>query len=373
VMEERRSLPVIHIVNAMNGSRNELWGKERVIAALMRAQYESGEVVPSLITFSPCRLADLLYSQGFPVKVLSTGHRRVPVDAILKLRRWMESSPPAVVHTHGYKANIVGRAVRASGARMRGLVSTCHGWIDETSRTRLYNRIDRATAFASDIVTVTDEAMLSHFPQSARRTYVPNGIDYRSKPTNAQRLAARQYFRLPQDRVLVGMLGRTDEAKGVFDLLEAARQTLSLPLHWVIAGSGPLDDAIRNAKLPNVTFLGYVHESDCYLDALNLYLQASHREGLSLSLLEAMRAGLPIVATRVGSTAAAVRHMGEALLIAPGDVDAIISAIRQFIADSALAEQAASAARRRFESAFQVRHQHEAFLRIYRSCDRMCS
>jgi glycosyltransferase involved in cell wall biosynthesis len=348
----------------------ELWGKERVIASLVRAQRESGAVDPRVITFEECALADVLRRDGFNAKALaprSRGH----VSNFFALRRELSHAPPVLLHTHGYKANIFGRAARASRAPMRGLVATCHGWIDESRRTRFYNNVDRMTARASDVVTVPDERMLSRFPSGIRGEYVANGI-YNRRPASAgERHEARDWLRLPQDRLLVGTLGRTDAAKGVRDVLEAARRSTGLPIQWVVAGSGPLEGEIRQCDLQNVTYVGYIEQSDRYLDALDVYLQASHTEGLSLSLLEAMRAALPIIATAVGSTEFAVRHMREALLVAAGDVAAIEAAARRFAGSAELRSQLGRAARVRFESAFEISYQHEAFLEIYCSCDRV--
>lgn len=361
------ALPVVHLVNGMSA----LWGKERVIASLMRAQLDSGEVLPQLITFAPCPLGGLLSTQGFTVETLDTVDHTVSVRAFLTLRRLLRRSNPVLLHTHGYKANVIARAARASGVFMRGLVSTCHGWVDETPRLRLYNRIDRVTAFASDIVTVPDQAMLSRFPATVHPKYVANAIEDRRPASRAERLAAKAHFGLPQDRLLVGILGRTEPAKGVLDVIEAARRTADLPIQWLIAGTGPLDDTLAELKLPNVTHVGYVIESERYIDALDIYLQASHAEGMSLALLEAMRGGLPIVATRAGSTAVAVRDMREALLVSIKDVGGITTAIRELMNDPVLATQLATAARQRFENAFQTNQQHRAFLDIYRSCDRI--
>jgi glycosyltransferase involved in cell wall biosynthesis len=248
------------------------------------------------------------------------------------------------------------------------LVATCHGWINETARTRLYNRIDLATAFVSDVVTVPDYGMLAQLPRAVERKYVPNGVDNRAPATEEQRRAARAQFKLSPDAMIVGVLGRLEEAKGMRDVLESARRTVDIGIHWAFAGSGPLEDEIRRANLPNVTLLGYVSDSARYLDALDVYLQASHTEGLSLSLLEAMRAQLPIVATPVGATAEAARHTREALLVRTGDVGDIIRAVRLLRDNEELASHLAAAARRRFEDAFTTQSQHQAFLEIYRAC-----
>ena len=356
----------------MQGANGELWGKERVIAALMRAQRDSGDVVPRLVTFAPSALGALLSDQGFEVEALERRDRTVPLGAVLALRRSLINAT-GIVHTHGYKANIVGRLARAAGAPMRALVSTCHGWVDESTRTRLYNRIDRATAPASDVVTVTDRAMLARIPSGVRAHYVANGIEDRAPASPSARTDARARFRFPADRLIVGTLGRIERSKGALDVLEAARRTADAPVQWILAGGGTLETEIRSAGLPNVTVLDYVDESDRYLDAIDVYLQASHAEGLSLALLEAMRAALAIVATRAGSTEDAVRSHLEALLIAPGDVDALVGAVRRLIEERDLAPRLGSAARERFERSFRLESQHRAFLSVYASCDRMRS
>jgi glycosyltransferase involved in cell wall biosynthesis len=369
VRRSAKPIPVVHFVSAMSGP--ELWGKERMIATLIDAQLQSEEVLPRLVTFAPCALVEVVAARGVSAKALDGKQLLVPVHAFAELARHLVDGPPALLHTHGYKANLVGRAARGAGVPMRGLVSTCHGWVDETFHTRIYNRIDRFTSYASDVVTVPDPNMLRRFPRGVRRAFVANGVEDRTLASTGERISARARFGFPANRLLVGVLARTDGAKGVLDVVEAARRTAHLPIQWLIAGSGPLEQDIRNARLSNLTFVGYVAESARYLDAIDIYLQASHTEGLSLSLLEAMRAGLPIVATNVGSTALAARPMREAMLVPSAKVAEIIEAVCALMNDRGLASRLGSAARERFESSFTIEHQHYAFLELYASCDRM--
>ncbi|GAC1492552.1 MAG: glycosyltransferase [Vulcanimicrobiaceae bacterium] len=355
------------MLEAYAGAGTGLWGKERLVEGLMLAQRASGDVDPRLVTFTPCSLADLMRGHGFRVDVLETQHRRVPARSLPALRRALASGSAAVVHTHGYKANLVGRLARASRAPMRGLVATCHAWFDETRATRLYNVLDRETAVFSDVTTVADADMLQLMPKRGRTAYVANGIPDCALPTAPEREAARARFDFPADRVVVGFLARTNAAKGIPEVLEAARRTRDLPIVWAIAGTGDLADAILEAALPNVRFFGYVADSQDYRAAIDVYLQASHIEGLSLSLLEAMRAGLPIVATSAGSTALALEDGIEGRIVAPGDVDALVAAVRGLAERTDAATRFGANARARFERDFRVDRQHRDFLAIYRS------
>ncbi len=363
-------LPVTHVLEAYAAAGTGLWGKERLVEGLMLAQREGGEVDPSLITFTPCSLGEVMRGHGFDVTVLESTHRRLPVRSLPVLRRTLAARTPAVVHTHGYKANLVGRLARATAVPMRGLVATCHAWFDETRATRAYNVIDRETAVFSDVTTVADARMLDLMPRRGRTAYVANGIPDRVLPDAGDRQAARARLGFADDRYVVGFLARTNGPKGIPELLEAARRSRGDRILWAIAGTGDLAETIVAADLPNVAFLGYVGESDAYRAAIDAFVQASHIEGLSLSLLEAMRAGLPIVATRAGSTSLAIDDGREGRLVEPGDVDGLLAAARAFAADPDAARRCGIAARARFERDFRVDRQQREFLAIYRSIAR---
>lgn len=252
---------------------------------------------------------------------------------------------------------------------MAGLVSTSHAWFDESPALRAYNALDRQTAFMSDVTTVADRKMIARFPRRGHVQYVANGLpDHESSADGQVRRAARARFGIAHDKIAVGFLARTNASKGIPEVLEAARRSADLPIVWVIGGTGELDRQIRSAALPNVRYVGYVDDADLYRSGLDVYLQASRIEGLSLSLLEAMRAGLPIVATDAGSTSLAVTDGVEAFVVPPGDVGRLLRAVQTVTGDPEFAVRLGRAARLRFERDFRIDRQHRDFLRIYRSC-----
>jgi glycosyltransferase involved in cell wall biosynthesis len=358
-------LRVIHFVDSA-GASDRLWGKENVIVALMEAQRSSGRVEPELVTFTPGLLDGKMREAGFRVHALGAEHRRVPTHALAALRAILEAGPNPVVHTHEYKANIVGRVSRATGAPMRKLVSTCHGWVDRSPALDVYFAVDRMCAFGSDIVTVTDPAMLARFPAlHPRLVFVQNAIADLAPPTGEQRRAAREHFGFGRNTTVVGSLGRLTKNKGVLDILEAARRTPDTAIVWAIAGSGALTGDVAHCGLPNVRFVGYQADNARYLAALDVYLQASYFEGLSLSLLESMRAALPSISTTAGATERAVRDGREAVLLSAGDIDAIVKGALALHADAALRAKLGFAARMRFVDGFGIERQHAAFLDLY--------
>jgi glycosyltransferase involved in cell wall biosynthesis len=361
-------LRVVHFTDSAGG-KDRLWGKEKVIVELMLAQRGSGAIEPELITFTRGLLNEKMEAAGFRVQSLEERHRRLPTHALGALRTALSNDSPAVVHSHEYKANLVARVARMTGTPMRKLVATCHGWVDHTPALDVYYALDRFSAIGSDVVTVTDPGMLALFPamRPRRLVFVQNAVPERAVPSAAERRAARERFGFPADATVIGSLGRLTKNKGVLDILAAAKRTLGSGIIWAIAGSGAVARDVDQCGLDNVRYVGFQSDNETYLAALDVYLQASYFEGLSLSLLEAMRAELASISTRAGATEFAIRDRREALLVEAGDIQAIVDAARALHADAALRTALARASRARFDEAFTIVRQHEAFLELYRA------
>jgi glycosyltransferase involved in cell wall biosynthesis len=361
--QTRSPLRVIHFVDAQQGSER-LYGKQKVVHWVMRAQRESGLVDPELAMFTASGMTDVVRADGFHVTVLEDRVRRLPFKAMKPLFAALERARGAILHTHGYKPNLVGRLARFLGAPMSGLISTCHGFIEDSWNLRLYNALDRVTGNGSSFVTAPDPGMLAKFPRYVRTQFVPNAIPDAPPPGDAERTQARARYGWTNGRFVAGVLGRYSPEKGIENLIGAARMSSGDGTVWAAAGSGPMEEALRDQSLPALQCLGYLSPSDEFLAAIDVYVQPSFTEGLSISLLEAMRAGLPIVATDVGATNIAVRDGREALLVAP-DPAAIVRAVSSLRADPLRARQLGAAARQRFQELFNIEVQHQAFYRLY--------
>jgi glycosyltransferase involved in cell wall biosynthesis len=358
---------VWHLVDAM-GTSDELWGKERIINEVIRTQVADARFEPRLICFTDGGLARACAAQNVPVVHLERRAHRLPTRSLPALLRVLRTAPGAVLHTHGYKANIVGRLARLAGAPVARIVATCHGWPDETRATRTYNALDRWTAILSDAITVPDDAMLRRFPGFARARVrrVMNAVPEREPATPERRRAARERFGWAEGEFVVGTIGRLTPEKGVPDALDALAQLHGMPIVWAFAGSGPLEGLLRESG-PQVRCAGYVRPSGSFLDGLDAFVQSSRSEGLSLALLEAMSAALPIVATEVGATGAAVDDEREALLVPARVPAALAAAVARLYAEPALRAALGRAARERFDPAFRIERQAHEFELAYRS------
>ena len=356
---------VIHLVDATD---RRLWGKEWVILWLMEAQRSSKRIDPKLVTFFPSRLSAMAAANGFVSLSLDCCHHRFPLTAIQRLRVLLNGSARVVLHTHGYKPNIVGRLVRLIGSPHCALISTCHGWVEDSLALKIYNALDRRTSSLSDRIVLPDLNMAERLPACTDAIVIPNGIPNRCTPTEEQRRDAKRKFGWREDQFVVGMLTRITKQKGIYEFTCAKSLAANPNILWVVAGGAAgATPAIKEHAQHDVQFLDYMIEPGEYLAALDLFVQASYSEGLSLALLEAARYALPIVATKVGATECTFRDDKEALLIPAKDPKGLADSILMLYDNPHLARRLGEAARRRFEECYQIERMNEAYLTVYRN------
>ena len=157
-------------------------------------------------------------------------------------------------------------------------------------------------------------------------------------------------------------LGRLGKRKGTYDLLEAAaRLARNQPqFRLLLGGDGELDQvwarAIELHIADKVELLGWIREvnKERYLASAMIFALPSYNEGLPMSVLEAMAAGLPVISTPVGGIPEAVTDGIEGFLVEPGDVSALANRLEQLLSNPELAEHMGKAARRKIETAFSA-------------------
>ena len=191
-----------------------------------------------------------------------------------------------------------------------------------------------------------------------------NGVDTTQfhPPTQEQRAAARQEFGIPDNALLVGMLGRLSPEKGGVDLLLKAFYRLSehhpehpppdrrrRPLAIQLGSTQrelatTIDSSLRHVVLrPVVRFAGSRQDVPRLLGAMDLFVLPSLNEALPIVLLEAMAVGLPVLATRVGGVPEIVEDGSNGLLVSPGDEDALLAALTRLANNPALRSRLAQA------------------------------
>ena len=266
------------------------------------------------------------------------------LKAFFGIYRLMLSERFHIVHTHTSKAGVLGRlAGRLAG--VPASVHTFHGNIFEgffgPVASSLFLLLERAMAKFTDRFVAISRRNLSYF---VRRGIAPwekfrliyNGVDLeRFRPVDKG--AARRALGLSQGPV-VGTVAALVPVKGLEYLLEAAHIVRSEVPEVVltIAGGGALEGTLRRRAKDlgvEVRFLGPRKDVSLVLSALDVFVLPSLSEGMGLSLMEAMAAGLPVVATEVGGVPELVVDGETGVLVPPGDPDALAGAILDCIGD----------------------------------------
>lgn len=254
------------------------------------------------------------------------GRGRGPV-AMWRLRRWVHQTAPDVVLLNDPHAITYGGAALAGlGAPRVGVKHTCFPVRSAWKHNHLLERV----------VCVAEAARrecLTAGVHASRIEVIHAGLD-RLAPSDGEVTAAKRLFaQKPGKHVLA--IGSLLPVKGFDTLVEAAARSDDWNL-W-IAGEGPERDALesqikRLGLQERVTLLGFRRDIGALLAAADVFASASHREGLSLVLVEAMMAGTPVVATPVGGNGEALQIdvPGEspvARAVAPADPAAMAAAI----------------------------------------------
>jgi glycosyltransferase involved in cell wall biosynthesis/O-antigen/teichoic acid export membrane protein len=243
---------------------------------------------------------------------------------------------PHVLHAHLFHANLAARLLgRLAGARR--VVSTVHVVERRAlplrfALERLTARLDDRTVCVSRAVATFARARLGVTP--GRLRVVENGVDLSRYAAGGDRASARAALGLPEGGLVVGAVGRLDPQKGL-DLLVRAFARLRGPATLALAGAGPEEARLRAlvASLgldERVVLLGRRQDVPRVLAALDVFCMPSRWEGFGLALVEAMAAGLPVVASAVDSLPEVLADGG--LLVAPDDVDALARALDDLLA-----------------------------------------
>jgi glycosyltransferase involved in cell wall biosynthesis len=291
--------------------------------------------------------------------------------AVVRMSRLLRSLRADLVHTHSSKAGIVGRFA-ARLARVPAIVHTVHGWSFNDEQPRplrmAYEALERvAGSFTHRIVVVAEsdrrKGLCRGIGRPERYRLVRSGIDAAAYLTPARpRDEVRRGLGYSPSDVVVGTLACLKPQKAPLDFVETARIAVRREprLRFFIAGDGPLRErveaAIREASLERaVRVLGWRRDVPDLLHAMDAFLLTSHFEGLPRAVLQAMAAGVPVVATAVDGTPDVVRDGETGLLVPPGRPDLAADRILDVVADAARARSRAERAKVLLGEEFDIR------------------
>ena len=303
------------------------------------------------------------------------------VLALLRLVRHFSKARVDLVHTHSSKAGLLGRlAARLAG--VPAVVHTVHGWsFNRTQPSAVQTAfvgLERAVAPLADRLVVVSEhdareGRSRHIGRPDQYTLVRSGIDaaaYGVAP--ADRESVRRSLGIEPHHVLVGTLACLKPQKAPLDFVRAAAaaRTHHPELRFVVAGDGPLREAasreIAELGLAGIVqLLGWRRDVAALLGAMDVFLLTSRFEGLPRAVLQAMAAGVPVVATAVNGTPEAVRDRASGLLVPPEAPERAAEAVIELVRDPGLRARCIAGGRAALGDGFDIRRMVHRLEEIY--------
>jgi glycosyltransferase involved in cell wall biosynthesis len=313
---------------------------------LAHAQRAAGDAV-EFVTFAGKRFGEQVRNEKFTVHEVKV-RAKIDLLGILHMRKIIRQGEYEVVHTHLSTSSING----AIAARMAKVpcVSTVHGLSGKVS-----------FLGANHLIAVSESVknhLVAQGVHANRISVVYNGIQTPEFPTD--RDTARLRLGLPLDVPIVGTVSRVTPLKGIQDSIKAvSRLKQTFPnIRYLVVGDG---DDLENCRalaqnlgvFDNVDFVGYQNDVEPYLASMDLFLFPSLKEAMGIALVEAMSAGLPIVATEVGGIPEVVTPE-TGMLVGPNQPSALALAATSILKNHSLRLDMGESARRRAQRVFGI-------------------
>lgn len=378
-------MKIVHAIARLN-----LGGAALSVLELAAGQQERGHevlVVAGTIPPGEASMESVAADLGVPYLRMPALTRelsaRQDLRATAGLRRLLRERRPDVLHTHTSKAGATGRiaAVASWPARPDAVVHTFHGHVLSGyfggRRQRAFRLIERGLAHVTDRIIavsqqVRDDLLRFRVARPEKIEVVHYGFDL------DRRVAAAAPSRDPKRRLLgaddhdfvIGWAGRLSEIKRPLDLVRVAANVPQSLL--VLAGDGELRPQVEReaAKLgleDRLHLLGYIEDLGAWYGAFDAFLLTSANEGAPVVAIEALAAGLPVVATNAGGTQTVVDDTESGYLAAIGDVDALAQRLRELRDDPELrrrlGETGSARMRERFSTARMVDETERVYLK----------
>lgn len=387
----RSPLNVLHVVHAF-----QIGGAERVVLNLLdNGSPDVRNFVCSLT--GPNDLARQRPMLGVPFRCLDkrTGNDPAVVAA---LARVIDASGIDVVHCQGWGTYLEALVAAKLFAKSRpALIFAFHGKsIEEVRRGMpLRQRLaQRAACWLTDAYVAPAQSMAADYARSIgikreRIRVIYNGVDTsRFEPDSGAGSAVRESLGIGANEFVVGFVGRLDPVKDVrglvtiFSLFLRSRERSAGTARLLVIGDGAELPAAQRAAAElgvraRTLFAGSREDVHRCMAAMDVYLQPSFYEGHSLTLLEAMASGLPLVSTAVGGTPEIVTSGRDGHLHQPGDYAAMASSLAELHDSPWLRRTIGASARRTVAERFSLAAMVSGYERLYRelrqAAERRCA
>jgi glycosyltransferase involved in cell wall biosynthesis len=290
---------------------------------------------------------------------------------VSRIRELLVKHNVDVLHPHGYKADLY--AYAAAWPKRVALLATSHNWPNKRWSMRAYAALDRLVLGRFDEVVVVSDVVANTLRRwgvaSSKVSLIPNGVDLERFQGASSTLRCEI---APQFHSLVGLVGRLVPEKGGALFLRAAKRVLAAcpEARFALIGEGPARRewetlAVQLGINQHVFFAGGRDDMPGVYASLDMVVLPSFIEALPMCLLEALAAGRPVIATRVGAVPKLINTEQTGLLLDPGDEAGLAQAILRLLHDKELARRLAESGRSHVARHFSAEAMAESYIGKY--------
>ena len=361
---------ILHIIDS-----GGLYGAEVMLLQLMREQQVLGHN-PVLASIGGRGIAEKAIEAEakrldlrFQTFRMANGPNFLGALDILRFARTINAE---LLHSHGYKSNIL-FGLLPSRIRRLPMVSTVHGWTSGGRLTKMavYEWLDKISLRRVDQVVMVNPLMqqLPALQRLQHTAVIENGI---GAPVERAAVLNSDIIKFIHQRTTIVAVGRFSPEKGFGSLLDAVAQLVreGHDVQLLLLGEGGLrqkliDQASALQLSERVLMPGHVAQVNEYLPLCAVFAMPSLTEGLPIALLEAMHAGVAVVASEVGGIPDVLDYGKAGILVPPADTKSLTSALRRLLTDPERAEASVAMAKTRVTEKYSSRAMAEKYVNLY--------
>jgi glycosyltransferase involved in cell wall biosynthesis len=365
-------MKILHVIDS-----GGLYGAEIMLLNLVEEQIVLG-LKPVIASIGDHKTAEKplereALMRGFPLIFF----RMAPgpnVSGAYRLLKYAREEGFDLIHSHGYKGNILLGFIPRVFRRIP-LVSTLHGYtsIEGITKMRLYEWLDTLSHKMLDAVVLVNLGMLNH-PKIKKQKKIKFHVINNGIPVQKADKKKEKKPRTGSETLTIGSIGRLSTEKGYTFLIEAFSLLIrkGVDARLVLIGDGYerplLEECVKRHNLwQNVEFTGYMRNAKQYMDDFDIYAISSLTEGLPITLLEAMAARTPVVATAVGGIPDVIENNREGLLVPPCNPQSMADSFFKLSKDPLFSSQLADKAYDKLIRIYSSRKMAEEYRSLYLS------
>lgn len=309
-------------------SSNGFFGAENVVMQLGREFdcHPNLRIIIGVIAtnqMAKVEMVDICRQLGLNTVVFAN-NGKIDFQTIAVLRKYVANNGIDIIHSHGYKANVY--SVLATLQSSASIIATCHNWIDNSFKNKLYKILDCLTIrWFNYVVAVSSEVkrtLVDYGINSNKLNVVRNGVNINTFADCKKDLSFKKDIGIDKQLLVIGIVGRLSEEKGHELLFRVFMKIVSVVpgICLLVIGDGHLRSKLQK-RFDNkaIIFAGTRADLPRLYRCMDIYTLPSYQEGSPMVVLEAMAASLPVVATKVGEVPRMVEHKKTGLLISPGN------------------------------------------------------